>query len=179
MELFADGPAFDLTGPKVDMRVKRGEVTLPISQVANLLPGDRLWIHPDFPESQAAHYVLIVAFLRGATNPPPPDWFTRVETWNRAVRDEGVFVTVPKEAQQALLFLAPETGGDFSTLRSAVRDRPGAFVRAVQDLQAASWERMRLDTYLGRSQGNLADRSQITQGTHGDGSPQPGHQARS
>lgn len=148
MELFADGPAFDLTGPKVDMRVKRGEVTLPISQVANLLPGDRLWIHPDFPESQAAHYVLIVAFLRGATNPPPQDWFTRVETWNRAVRDEGVFVTVPKEAQQALLFLAPETGGDFSTLRSAVRDRPGVFIRAVQDLQMANWERMRLDTYL-------------------------------
>jgi hypothetical protein len=147
-ELFADGPAFDLSGPKVDMRVKRGEVTLPIGQVANLLPGDRLWIHPDFPESQSAHYVLIVAFLRGATNPPPQEWFTRVETWTREVRDEGVFVNVPKEAQQALLFLAPETGGDFSTLRAAVRDRPGVFIRAVQDLQVANWDRMRLDTYL-------------------------------
>jgi hypothetical protein len=47
-----------------------------------------------------------------------------------------------------LIFLAPETGGDFNTLRSAVRTRPGAFVRAAQDLQTASWERMRLDTYL-------------------------------
>ncbi|HEY5056115.1 MAG TPA: hypothetical protein VII58_08135, partial [Acidobacteriaceae bacterium] len=75
-------------------------------------------------------------------------WFTRVETWTRAARDEGVFVTVPEEAQQALIFLAPETGGDFSTLRKAVHDRPGAFVRATQDLQAASWDRMRLDTYL-------------------------------
>ena len=144
----ADGPAFDLAGPKVDVRVKRGEVTLPIGETPNLLAGDRLWIHPDFPESQTAHYVLIVAFLRGATNPPPPEWFTRVETWTREAREEGVFVTVPEEAQQALIFLAPETGGDFSTLRKAVKNRPGTFVRAVQDLQAASGDRMRLDAYL-------------------------------
>jgi len=146
--LYAEGQPFDLAGPKVDVHVKRGEVTLPISETPNLLPGDRLWIHPDLPDSQATHFVLVVAFLRGSTNPPPPDWFTRVETWTREVRDEGVFVKVPPEAQQALLFLAPETGGDFATLRNAVRGRPGLFVRAAQDLQAASWERMRLDTYL-------------------------------
>ncbi len=146
--LYADGPPFDLSGPKVDVHVKRGDVTLPISEIPNLLPGDRLWIHPDLPESQATHYVLVVVFLRGSTNPPPPEWFTRVETWTREVHDEGVFVKVPAEAQQALLFLAPETGGDFTTLRNAVRGRPGLFVRAAQDLQAASWERMRLDTYL-------------------------------
>ena len=146
--LHAAEPAFDLSGPKVDIRIKRGVVTLPIGETPNLLPGDRLWIHPDFPESQSAHYVLIVAFLRGAMNPPPPEWFTRVETWSRQAREEGVFVTVPEEAQQALIFLAPETGGDFSTLRAAVRGRPGAFVRAVQDLQAASGDRMRLDAYL-------------------------------
>jgi hypothetical protein len=141
-------PPFDLSGPKVDVRVKRGEVTLPIGEIPNLLAGDRLWIHPDFPESQATHYVLIVAFLRGATNQPPAEWFTRVETWTREVREEGVFVTVPAEAQQALIFLAPETGGDFSTLRKAVTNRPGSFVRAVQDLQAASWDRMRLNAFL-------------------------------
>src|ERR1700738_458874 len=146
--LHADNPAFDLAGPKVDVHVKRGAVTLPISQAANLLPGDRLWIHPDLPQSQSAHFVLVVAFLRGATNPPPLDWFTRVETWTHEARNEGIFVTVPQEAQQALIFLAPETGGDFATLRKAVHDRPGAFVRAVQDLQAASWDRMRLEAYL-------------------------------
>jgi hypothetical protein len=145
---WADSPAFDLTGPKVDVHVKRGDVTLPIGQTPNLLPGDRLWIHPDFPDSQSERYVLVVAFLRGATNPPPPNWFTRVDTWTRQARNEGVFVTVPQEAQQALVFLVPETGGDFSTLRKAVHDRPGAFVRAGQDLQAASWDRMRLDAYL-------------------------------
>jgi hypothetical protein len=107
--LLADAPAFDLAGPKVDVHVKRGEVTLPIGEVPNLQPGDRLWIHPDFPESQTTHFVLIVAFLRGTTNQPPADWFRRVETWTKQVRDEGVFVTVPAEAQQALIFLAPET----------------------------------------------------------------------
>lgn len=146
--LHAEGPAFDLAGPKVDVHVKRGDVTLPISEVPNLLPGDRLWIHPDLPESQSVHLVLIIAFLRGTTNPPPSDWFTRVETWNPSVRSEGVFVTVPSGAQQALLFLAPETGGDFDTLRTAVRSLPGSFVRAAQDLQAASWDRMRLEVYL-------------------------------
>lgn len=144
----AGPPAFDLIGPKVDVHVKRGEETLPIGQVPNLLPGDRLWIHPDFPESQSAHYVLIVGFLRGATNPPPPEWFTHVETWTKKVRQEGVFVTVPAEAQQAVVFLAPSTGGDFSTLRNAVRGRPGVFVRSVQDLNFANADRMRLDMYL-------------------------------
>ena len=38
----ADGPAFDLFGPKVDVHVKRGELTLPIGEVPNLLPGDHL-----------------------------------------------------------------------------------------------------------------------------------------
>lgn len=132
----------------MDVHVKRGEVTLPIGQTPNLLPGDRLWIHPDFPQSQSERYVLVVAFLRGVTNPPPPDWFTRAETWTKQARNEGIFVKVPDEAQQALVFLVPETGGDFTTLRKAVHDRPGAFVRATQDLQAASWDRMRLDAYL-------------------------------
>lgn len=141
-------PSFDLVGPKVDVRVKRGEVTLPVGQVPNLLPGDRLWIHPDFPDSQSTRFVLIVVFLRGATNPPPPEWFTRVDTWSKHAHEEGVFVTVPEEAQQAVMFLAPATGGDFSTLRNAVKGRPGVFVRATQDLQSASLDRMRLDTYL-------------------------------
>jgi hypothetical protein len=144
----ADNPAFDLVGPKVDLRVKRGDVTLPIAQVPNLLAGDRLWVHADLPETQLNHFVLVVAFLRGITNQPPNDWFTRVETWNPKIRSEGIFITVPDGAEQALLFLAPETGGDFTTLRKAVHDRPGIFVRAAQDLVLASWERMRLDTYL-------------------------------
>lgn len=144
----ADNAAFDLKGPKIEMKVTRGDKTLPISQVPNLQPGDRLWIHPDFPDDQSAHYLLVVAFLRGTTNPPPEDWFTRAETWNRKVHAEGIMVTVPQEAQQALLFLAPETGGDYPTLRSAVRSKPGVFVRASQDLNQASLDRTRSDRYL-------------------------------
>lgn len=144
----ADTPAFDLNGPRVDVRVARAGKTLPISQVATLAAGDRLWLHPDFPESQSARYLLIVAFLRGATNPPPENWFTRIETWKKDVHEEGVFVNVPAEAQQALIFLAPETGGDFNTLRNAVRGKPGVFVRSTQDLQQASYDRMRLEKYL-------------------------------
>src|SRR5271156_377774 len=144
----ADGNNFDLLGPRIEMKVTRGGKALPISDVANLQPGDRLWLHPDFPDDQSARYLLIVAFLRGATNPPPENWFTKAETWTKPVREEGIVVTVPQDAQQVLLFLAPETGGDFSSLRSAVRGRPGVFVRASQDLNQASLDRSRLEAYL-------------------------------
>lgn len=143
-----DGPAFDLDGPRIQARVTRNGLTLPIGNVAALAAGDRVWIHPDLPEKEGARYVLVVAFLRGSVNPPPENWFTKAETWNKKVREEGIYVTVPQGAEQALVFLAPETGGDFSTLRNAVRGRPGAFVRAAQDLRQASLDRARLDTYL-------------------------------
>jgi hypothetical protein len=144
----ADTAVFDLSGPPIEIKVTRGGRTLPISQVPNLEPGDRIWVHPDLPEDQSAHYLLIAAFLRGPTNPPPDAWFTKAETWNKKVREEGVVVVVPQHAEQALLFLAPETGGDFSTLRSTVRGKPGVFVRASQDLNQASLDRSRLDQYI-------------------------------
>src|SRR5580692_11845039 len=144
----ADNAAFDLIGPKVDVCVQRAAVTLPIAEVPNLQAGDRLWVHPDLPDSQSVRYLMVVVFLRGATNPPPDSWFTRVETWTKPVHDEGVFVTVPDEAEEALVLLAPDTGGAFSTLRTAVRGKPGAFVRAAQDLQQASLDRERLEKYL-------------------------------
>lgn len=144
----AETAPFDLPGPSIEVRVSREGKELPIAQVPNLEEGDRLWLHPAFPETQSARYLLIAAFLRGSTNPPPENWFTKIETWNKHVREEGVVVTVPQGAQQALLFLAPETGGDFATLRTAVRGKPGAFVRAIQDLNRASLDRTRLDLYL-------------------------------
>ncbi len=139
---------FDLPGPKIDIRVTRNGILLPIASVPNLQPGDQIWLHPDLPPTQSVHYLLIAAFLRGTTNPPPDDWFTRIETWKKEVREEGVTITVPAEAQQAILFLAPETGGDFSTLRSAVKGRPGIFVRASQDLTEAGFEQGRIEKYL-------------------------------
>src|ERR1700754_1023360 len=146
--LHADPARFDLVGPKVDVHVTRAGRTLPIAQVPNLQPDDKIWLHPDLPPTQPVHYLLIAAFLRGSTNPPPDNWFTEIQTWNKKVREEGVTITVPKEAQQVILFLAPETGGDFSTLRSAVRGRPGVFVRASQDLSEAGFEQARIEKYL-------------------------------
>jgi hypothetical protein len=146
--LHADPGRFDLIGPKVDVHVTRNGRTLPIAQVPNLQPGDRLWLRPDLPPTQSVHYLLVAVFLRGTTNPPPDKWFTEIQTWNKKVREEGVTITVPDEAQQVILFLAPETGGDFSTLRSAVQGRPGVFVRASQDLLEAGFEQARIETYL-------------------------------
>jgi len=147
--LFADGGhTFDLVGPRIDITVTRTGKTLPISKVADLLPGDQLWFRAEFPGDQSVHYLVILSFLQGPTNPPPDNWFTRVETWTKPVRQQGTTVTVPEGAQQVLLFLAPETGGDFATLRSTVRGHPGTFVRAAQDLEQASLERTRLEKYL-------------------------------
>ena len=146
--LWADAAPFDLIGPKVEVHVQRDGHTLPIAEVPNLQAKDRLWIHPDLPDSQSVHYEMVVAFLRGATNPPPDSWFTRVESWNKQVREEGIFITVPEGAEEVIVFLAPETGGAFSSLRNAVRGKPGAFVRAAQDLDQASLDRQRLEKYL-------------------------------
>ncbi len=140
--------AFDLAGPRIDIKVTRAGKTLPIAQVPNLQAGDRVWVRSEMPESQSVRYLLVAVFLRGSTNPPPEHWFIKTDTWAKNMREEGVVFTVPPDAQQALLFLAPKSGGDFSALRSAVQHKPGAFVRASQDLSQASLDRTRLDRYL-------------------------------
>jgi hypothetical protein len=142
-----DKARFDLAGPTIDIRVTRGNATLPIAQVPNLQAGDKLWIKADLPPSQSNHLILIVAFLRGTTNEPPDNWFTEIDTWEKKTA-EGTTVTVPNEAEEALLFVAPETGGDFKTLRSAVKGKPGLFIRADTDLNEASFEQQRIEHYL-------------------------------
>ncbi|MGC1783453.1 MAG: hypothetical protein WA708_13095 [Acidobacteriaceae bacterium] len=144
----AAAPPFDLPGPRLEIKVTRAGRTLPISQVPNLQPGDQMWLHPDMPANESIHYLLIPVFLRGSLNPPPPDWFTKVETWRPQVRREGVNIEVPAGALEALIFWAPDTGGGFTTVRTAVRARPGVFVRAAQDLYAADLTRSRLDAYV-------------------------------
>ena len=145
---WADPAPFDLTGPKLEVKVTRAGKTLPIAEVPNLKVGDRVWIKADWPEGQSAHYLMVAAFLRGSTNPPPENWFFKQETWEKKASSEGLTVTVPEGAQQVVVFLAPETGGDYRTLTGAVRGKPGSFVRASQDLNQAMLDRSRLDTYL-------------------------------
>lgn len=138
---------FDLDGPEVAIRVKRGDIELPVAAVPSLRGGDRLTARALLPADQSARYLLVVAFLRGATNPPPKNWFFSIETWKP--KRDVLTVTVPDGAEQAILFLAPEAGGGFSAVRGAVRGRPGVFVRAAQDLYQASLDRQRLDAFVG------------------------------
>ncbi len=159
--LFADTAhaqqnGFDLTGPDLSITVTRGDVELPVASVPALRGGDRLTARALLPADQSARYLLVVAFLRGATNPPPKDWFFSVETWAR--KKNVLTVTVPQDAEQAILFLAPEAGGGFSAVRGAVRGRPGVFVRAAQDLYQASLDRQRLDAFVGAI-GRIGERS--------------------
>ncbi|MBB4616688.1 hypothetical protein [Sphingomonas abaci] len=144
--VLAETAPFDLQGPVLKVTVTRGGVTLPIAQVPDLAAGDTLHIAAALPGDQSTHYLLVGGFLRGATNPPPKAWFTSAETWKN--KRDTLTLTVPKGARQALVFLAPRTGGDFATLTGAVRGRPGAFVRAVQDLNQAALDRSRLDAFL-------------------------------
>ena len=142
-----DGARFDLVGPRIDIRITRGTTTLPIAEVPNLQPGDKIWVKADLPADQSNHLLLIVAFLRGTTNEPPDNWFSEIDTWDKK-NAEGTTVIVPTDAQQAVLFVAPETGGDFKTLRAAVKGKPGLFIRADADLNEASFEQQRIERYL-------------------------------
>ncbi|HEY5255126.1 MAG TPA: hypothetical protein VIJ53_10770, partial [Acidobacteriaceae bacterium] len=139
---------FDLPGPRLEIRITRAGRSLPISQVPNLQAGDEMWLHPDLPANESIHYLLIPVFLRGSLNPPPEDWFTKVEAWKPQVQRDGVNIHVPDGALEALIFWAPDTGGGFTTVRTAVRSRPGVFVRAAQDLYAADLTRSRLDSFI-------------------------------
>lgn len=144
----ASAAPFDLEGPALEVRVTRAGESLPVAEVPNLIAGDSVEIRADFPESQSAKYLLVVAFLRGATNPPPDSWFFQCETWKKKCRDAGLTIEVPDGADQALVFLAPSSGNGFRTLVGAVQGRPGAFVRAAQQLNQASLDRARLEIYL-------------------------------
>ena len=149
MPLAAADPApFELSGPALRIMVTRGDQTLPIGQVPSLSEGDRLAIRADLPQDQGARFILVAAFLRGATNPPPKDWVQFAETWKKKAKDRELELTVPKGARQMVLFLVPDTGGAEGTLSDAVRGKPGEFVRATQDLNQASLDRSRLDSFM-------------------------------
>ncbi|MEC3947989.1 hypothetical protein [Sphingobium sp. HWE2-09] len=144
----AEPAPFELAGPALDILVMRGDQSLPIAQVPSLSEGDRLSIEADLPTDQGARFILVSAFLRGATNPPPKDWVQFAETWKKKDKDKALVLTVPKGARQMVLFLVPDTGGAEGVLSDAVRGKPGEFVRATQDLNQASLDRTRLDAFM-------------------------------
>src|SRR5579863_3324858 len=96
----ADPAPFDLAGPNLDVEITRGEATLPAAQVPNLAPGDRVWIRAHLTADESARYLMVATFLRGSTDPPPQNWFTRCDTWAGKCAEQGLRLTVPKDAQQ-------------------------------------------------------------------------------
>jgi hypothetical protein len=146
--LAADPAPFELSGPSLRVSVSRGDQSLPIAQVPSLSEGDILSVEADLPKDQGVRFILVSAFLRGAANPPPKDWISFAETWKTKPKDKQLTLTVPKGARQMVLFLVPDTGGAEGTLTDAVRGKPGEFVRATQDLNQASLDRSRLDSFM-------------------------------
>lgn len=142
----AQGAPFDLSGPDLRVTVTHAGATLPIAKVPNLETGDRVSIAAVLPSDQGARYLLVAAFLRGATNPPPRDWFAQAETWKMG--KDRLELTVPAGADQLILFLVPETGGDYRAVVRAVRGQPGTFTRAAQELNQAAADRARVDAFL-------------------------------
>lgn len=145
----AEPAPFDLAGPALRISVTRGAVTLPIAQVPSLEEGDRIRVAGDFPTDQRARFLLVSAFLQGATNPPAKDWIDSAEPWKKKEKDRQLDLVVPKGARQLILFLVPESGGAAGAIADAVRGKPGEFVRATQDLNQASLDRARLDSFMG------------------------------
>lgn len=144
----AEAAPFDLPGPALHVTVKRGAAVLPIGAVPALSAGDELTIRADLPEDQGARFLLLSAFLRGATNPPPEKWVKVAETWERKEKKNTLSLKVPEGARQLVLFLVPDTGGAADAITSTVRGRPGEFVRATQSLNQASLDRSRLDAFM-------------------------------
>src|SRR6185437_3591305 len=76
----ADNARFDLAGPRIDVRVTRAGVPLPVASVPNLQPCDRIWLHPDRTTTQYVRYLMVVASLLRTTNPPPDNWIIGIES---------------------------------------------------------------------------------------------------
>jgi len=144
----ADPAPFDLAGPGLSVSVTRRGESLPIGRVPALAAGDVLEIEADLPADQSVRYLLVSAFLRGATNPPPKKWIASAQTWKRKDKDRILKLTVPEDARQLVLFLVPDTGGDFGTISDVVRGKPGEFVRVTQILGQASLDRARLNAFV-------------------------------
>jgi hypothetical protein len=138
--------SFDLSGPRLRVTVTHDGATLPLARVPNLSEGDQVSIKLDPQPGQSEHYRMVAAFLRGATDRPDSKWFHEALSWKPQKAD--LSLTVPKDAQQMALFIIPERGGSADAIASTVRKQPGAFVRAVQELNQASLDRARLDTFL-------------------------------
>jgi hypothetical protein len=147
---------FELSGPDIKVMVTRNGQDLPIGSVPSLAEGDGLRISAALPGDQGAHLLVVSAFLRGATNPPPREWIGIARTWKDKASEHSLNLAVPKGARQMVVLIVPETNGAQGTLVDAVRGKPGEFVRASQDLNQASLDHARLGAFVGAINGDNA-----------------------
>src|SRR3546814_11991558 len=108
--------------PGLQGAVTQGGRTLPIARVPNLAEGDRISIKLDLPERQGARMLLVAAFLRGATNPPPKDWFFKSKTWKKVGNEFSL--KLPAGEHTILLVLAPDRNTHYDAVSPAVPDPP-------------------------------------------------------
>jgi hypothetical protein len=144
----AESGRFELTGPDLRITVTRAGKELPLGAVPSLAEGDILHIAASLPGDQSAHLMVVSAFLRGATNPPPREWIGVARTWRDKPAEQTLTLTVPKGARQMVVLVVPDTRGAQGALVDAVRGKPGEFVRASQDLNQASLDHARLDAFI-------------------------------
>jgi hypothetical protein len=138
---------FDLPGPQIEVRVTRAGEILPIAQVPNLQAGDRVWGHPNLPDEQSVRHVLVAAFLRAATNPPPESWFTRRKRGTSRCARKGSFSTFRKRvATPALSGSRDHRRFQHPALSCPAKAR--SLRQSLEDLNRASLARSRLDGHL-------------------------------
>jgi len=142
-----------LAGPVFEVKFARSS-TLPASQVPNLAAATGS-AESGPATSQSAHYLTVVAFCAV----PPITAGKRVfcmQDLDGKCATDGLTVTVP-EGRGGVGVPGAAAGGDFKTLVSAVRGRPGAFVRTSQDLNQAALDRSRWRNIYRRSSLNGSD----------------------
>ena len=174
----ADTAAFDLSGPRLEISVTRAGKTLPISQVPNLQPQDRLWVHLVVPPGQTVHYLMVMAFLRGSTNPPPENWFVKVETWNKRVRSRGNHGNGPQGRAAGAAAAGSADGRRFRHPAFDGSRQAGSFRKSVAGPEPRQPGSLAAGQIPGRDTASLGHRSQEPARHLRPSGPQLEHQAR-
>jgi len=174
--LHADAGRFDAYRPQ-DRRynVTRTARRCPSLRSPNLQPGDK---DLAAPRPAATQSVSLPSGARASCAAPPilPGRvvFPESRPGIRDVREEGVTITVAARSPAGHPFSrARETAATSVPCASAVRGRPGVFVRASQDLAEAGFEQARIEKYLASMQEVPTGRPQSSDGSLQTFSPAP------
>jgi len=103
-------------------------------------PADRIWLKADLPSSQSAHYLDDHRFSsRSHQSTAGETGFLHARLDRQCATD--ALPSPCRKGRSRCWCSWRADRGDFKTLMSAVRGRPGAFVRTSQDLNQAELDR--------------------------------------